>query len=227
MLPYIYIYTTFCNNLDVNMIVRQKTADAFATLRQLQPLWTHTHITPAWKLIVFNAIIRTRIFYTLETAELTNSQQRHLDTLCYRGLRKILKKPSTYIDRAWTHERLLRTANAIASAKNRKASRHIDFSHYYKLQRRKLLGHILLAPANNPSRKSVLTEEGTDLSELNPRKRVGRPRFTWFQEALKEAWETFSEEPFRVQEAITVLEERARRRAPPFQPREQINHRQG
>ena len=83
-----YLGTVFCNNLDVNMIVRQKTADASATLRQLQPLWTHAHISPAWKLIVFNAIIRTRIFYTLETAELTNSQQKQLDTLYYRGLRK-------------------------------------------------------------------------------------------------------------------------------------------
>ena len=107
----------FCNNLDVNMIVRQQIADASATLKQLQPLWTHPQISPAWKLIVFNAIIRTRVFYTLETAELTTSYQKHLDALYHRGRRKILKKPSTFIDRAWTHERLLRTANAIALAK--------------------------------------------------------------------------------------------------------------
>ena len=213
-----YLRTVFCNTLDVNMIVRQKIADASATLRQLQPLWTHQQISPAWKLIVFNATIRTRVFYTLETAELTHSHHKLLDTLYYRGLRIILKKPSKFIDKAWTHESLLRTANTIAQAKSRNASRRVDFSHDYNLQRRKLLGHLLRAPIHHPSRRSILTAEGTDLSELNPRKRVGRPRFTWFQETLKETWETFSVEPFRTQEAIPILEDLARRRAPPFQP---------
>ena len=211
-----YLGTIFCNNLDVNLIVRQKIADASATLRQLQPLWTHQNISPAWKLIVFNAIIRTRIFYTLETAELSHSHQKHLDTLYYRALRKILKKPSTFIDRAWTHERLLNTANSIAKATNKQAATHTDFSKYYKIQRRKLLGHLLRAPLNHPGRKAVLTEDGRDLSEINTRKRVGRPRYTWFQEALQEAWEEYSAAPFIISEAITHLEDLARRRTPPF-----------
>ena len=211
-----YLGTIFCQNLEVNTIIRQKLADAATTLRQLQPLWTHQQIPPAWKLIVFNAIIRTRIFYTLETVELTNSHQRLLDTLYYRGLRKILKKPSTFIDRAWTHERLLNTANSIARAANKQAATHTDFSKYYRIQRRKLLGHLLRAPVNHPGRKAILTEEGRDLSEISTRKRVGRPRYTWFQEALREAWEEFSAAPFNIPEAIPHLEELARRRTPPF-----------
>ena len=108
-----YLGATFHAKLDMGYILRLKTSDAAQTLRTLAPLWSDTHIATAWKLTVFNALIRTRIFYTLETLEITPSQQRRLDTLYFRGLRKILKKPSTYIDRAWTHERLLRTANQI------------------------------------------------------------------------------------------------------------------
>ena len=211
-----YLGTIFCNTLNVNVIVRQKLTEAAANLRQLQPLWTNQQIPPAWKLIVFNAIIRTRIFYTLETAELTPSHQKLLDTLYYRGLRKILKKPSTFIDRAWTHERLLRTANTIAKTKSKNASPHIDFSSYYRLQKRKLLGHLLRAPTDNASRRAILTEEGTDLIEQTTKKRVGRPRFTWFQETLREAWIEVSEEPFSPAEAIPTITAAAQRRASPF-----------
>ena len=87
-----YLGATFNASLDVNTIVRQKTAEATATMRALSPLWSDTHITTPWKLVVYKAVIRPRVFYTLETLELTPGQQRILDTLYFRGLRRILKK---------------------------------------------------------------------------------------------------------------------------------------
>ena len=106
-----YLGATFTATLDVGSILRQKTTEASATMRALQPLWKDTQISTSWKLVIYNAVIRTRVFYTLETLELTPGQQRILDTLYFRGLRKILHKRSTFIDRYWTHERLLRLAN--------------------------------------------------------------------------------------------------------------------
>ena len=147
------------------MITRQKFTEASQTLRLLMPLWSDNQISTAWKLVVFNAIIRSRVFYTLETLELTPSHQRTLDTLYYRGLRKILHKPATYIDRTRTHDRLLTLANQIAKRASRSApAKHQPFSTYYAQRRRRLLGYSLRAPNTNISRQAVLANEDHDLT---------------------------------------------------------------
>ena len=87
-----YLGAIFSATLDVGYIIRQKLTEATMTMRLLAPLWMDPHISTAWKLVVFNAVIRSRIFYTLETLELTLGQQRLLDTLYFRGLRRILRK---------------------------------------------------------------------------------------------------------------------------------------
>ena len=211
-----YLGATFHAKLDMSFIMRQKTSEAAQTLRVLAPLWTDPQITTVWKFTVFNAIIRTRIFYTLETLEITPSQQRKLDTLYYRGLRKVLKKPSTYIDRTWTHDRLLRTANQITRGQRHERPRHIPFSQYYHQRRIQLLGHLLRANRFNLTRQAVLTEEDIDRLDIRRKKRVGRPRNTWLQECIKNAWEKHTEAPFPENGAIPTLMELAIRRAPPF-----------
>ena len=211
-----YLGTVFSATLDVGMITKQRIMEASQTMRLLMPLWTDNHIPTAWKLVVFNAIIRSRIFYTLETVELTPSHQKILDTLYYRGLRKLLHKPATYIDRAWTHERLLNLANSTARQVSRTAARHQPFSQYYLQRRRKLLGHLLRAPETNICRQAVLTREDTDLTTQFRKKRVGRPRYTWLQESLKEAWEDLTNEENITEETIPTLKERALRRTAPF-----------
>ena len=87
----------FSAALDVGPIIRNKLTDAAATLRILTPLWKDQQIGAAWKLIVFNSVVRSRIFCTLDTLELIPSRQRTLGTLFFRGLRQILQKPSIYI----------------------------------------------------------------------------------------------------------------------------------
>ena len=126
-----YLGATFNTTLDVSSILRQKITETSATMRTLQPLWKDTQISTSWKLAVYNAVIRTRVFYTLETLELTPGQQKILDTLYFRGLRKILNKSSTYIDRYWTHERLLRLTNQHQRRVAPNTLKHISFSSYY------------------------------------------------------------------------------------------------
>ena len=211
-----YLGATFHAKLDMGHILRQKTSEAAQTLRTLAPLWSDTQISTAWKLTVFNAIIRTRIFYTLETLEITHSQQKNLDTLYYRGLRRILKKPSTFIDRYWTHERLLRLANQTTRQIRHDRPRHIPFSQYYHNRRLQLLGHLLRANRYNLCRQAVLTEEDVDRLDTRRKKRVGRPRNTWLQEGLKDAWAKHTVDPIPAEGSIGLLRDLAERRAPPF-----------
>ena len=211
-----YLGATFNTTLDINRIVRQKITDASATMRTLQPLWADNHISTSWKLVVFNAVIRSRVFYTLETLELTPGQQRILDTLYFRGLRKLLKKRSAFIDRYWTHERLLNLANQHQRRVAPNMLKHTSFSNYYKNRRRKLVGHLLRAPPHNLTRLSVLSPANIDRVDTRRKKRVGRPRYTWLYESMKEAWEQISEEPFTPETHFPILLELAQGRVQPF-----------
>ena len=211
-----YLGATFTTTLDINSIVRQKLTDASATMGTLQPLSTDNQISTPWKLVVYNAPVRFRVFYTLETLELTPGQQRTLDTLYFRGLRKILKKRSTFIDRYWTHERRLNLANQHQRRVAPNMIKHISFSNYYRIRRRKLLGHLLRAPPNNLTRLAILSRENIDRVDTRRKKRVGRPRYIWLYESLKEAWEQFSEEPFNQAIHFPALLDFALRRAQPF-----------
>ena len=211
-----YLGATFHAKLDIRFIMRQKLTDAAHVLRQLLPLWRDTHIPTRWKLIVFNSVVRSRIFYTLETLELTASHQKSLDTLYFKGLRKILHKPSTYRDRYWTHERLLQEANRHPQPAGNQQPKYIQFSKYYLLTKTKLLGHLLRAPPTNLCRRSILTEEGEDLISVLNKKRVGRPRFTWLQECIKDAWQQYTPQPLDLSIAVPELQACAIRRAHPF-----------
>ena len=122
-----YLGATFSAIMDVNNILRQRTAQASATMRTLKPLWADTQITTSWKLVIYNAVIRTKVFYTLETLELTEGQQKMLDTLVFKGLRRILRKKSTFIDRFWSHQRLLRLANTMSARVAPTFPKHISF----------------------------------------------------------------------------------------------------
>ena len=211
-----YLGATFTTTLDNNTILRQKLTDATATMRTLSPLWTDTHISTPWKLVVYNAVIRSRVFYTLETLELTTGQQRILDTLYFRGLRRILRKRSTFMDRTWTHARLLELANAQQRRVVHAVPKHMAFSTYYRLKRRKLLAHLLRAPPNNLCRLAVLTPNNLDRTDTGKKKRVGRPRYTWLQESIRDAWNTISEEAYDPERHFPLLLEAAIRRGAPF-----------
>ena len=137
-----------------------------------------------------------------------------MDILFFRGLRRILQKPSTFIDRAWMHERLFRAANSLTQ--NNPASRkYISFGLYYRQRRRKLWAHRLRAPPTNLCRLAILTPESLDLCNRRQKKRVGGPRYTWFDDSLTEAWQQFSPEAFEYERAYHTLLDLAQRRAPP------------
>ena len=218
-----YLGATFSATKDVGMIVRQKLTEATATMRVLAPLWSDQNISTAWKLVVFNAVVISRNFYTLETLELTQGHQRILDTMYFRGLRRILKKRATFIDRSWTHARLLHLANTLNAQVAPETPKHISLGDYYRLKRRKLVVHLLRAPVSNLSRRAILTPENRDLLDNFWKKRVGRPRYTWLQESLKDAGSQLApEEHYEHNRDFPVLLELAIRRAPPVLSKSRI-----
>ena len=87
-----------------------------AILKKLDIFWGKAQCNRSWKLRVFNAVITSKVLYGLETLEPTESAGRLLNTFQLKGLRKILKLHTTYIQRHNTNEYVYRRANETLNA---------------------------------------------------------------------------------------------------------------
>ena len=127
-----------------------------------------------WKLHVYNAIIRSKLLYGLETVHLTESMQKKKNAFQLRGMRRILGIDSTYVNRANTNESVLRKANE--EMKKYKPSRHEIklFSELVREKRIKLAGHILRTSEEDPLRQVSYKPNSANTFEIGKR-RVGRP----------------------------------------------------
>ena len=64
-----------------------------------------------WKLIIFDAVIKSKLMYGLESAQLNDSLKNKLDVFQLKGLRKILGLTTTFINRENTNALVYQKAN--------------------------------------------------------------------------------------------------------------------
>ena len=141
-----------------------------------------------WKLIVFDAIIRSQLLNGLETIHITKAVAKKLDAFQYRGLRKILGMSSTFISRANTNRRLLEVATATAYPKRGDDRKIIPFSTYHQERRFELLGHVLRCDSTDPLRQVSFVPESAYRVDYG-KKRPRRPRQTWLHYSKKYGYE--------------------------------------
>ena len=87
-------------NRKINEIIRS----FMAAWKNLDEYWIHGNTRIKDTIIVFNAIIRSKLMYGLESVQLNNNHISIINTVQIKGLRDILKITTTYVDR--THQRL-------------------------------------------------------------------------------------------------------------------------
>ena len=155
---------------------------------KLSAYWKATRASKKCKLIVFDAIIRSKLLYGLETIHLTQSLAKKLDAFQYRGLRKIMGMSSTFINRANTNQKLLEAASATAYPNPGDARKVLPFSKYHEERRVKLLGHILRSNDQDPMRQASFIPSSALRVDYG-KKRVGRPRQNWLMFSKKYAYE--------------------------------------
>ena len=64
--------------------------------KKLEDYWKHADCPLREKLIIYDAIVRTKLMYGLESAHLTETLKEQIDVLQRKGLRQIMKMPTTY-----------------------------------------------------------------------------------------------------------------------------------
>ena len=59
--------------------------------------WKHGDSSAKQKLIVYNEVIRSNLLYGLDAISVNSGVKKALDAFQMRGLRKIMKMPSTFL----------------------------------------------------------------------------------------------------------------------------------
>eukprot|EP00975_Prorocentrum_lima_P058079 12181543-Prorocentrum_lima.AAC.1 len=80
--------------------------------KKLDTFWLHSDCPVPFKLLVYDAVVRSKLLYGLESLQFTQCQMQMLDTFQLKGLRKILRMKTTFCDRSNTNDAVFQRANA-------------------------------------------------------------------------------------------------------------------
>ena len=211
----IYLGALLTDSADNHKEVIRRIGIVQATIKQLHPLWTQACTSVNWRLRVFDAVIKSKILYGLESIQLTQAEQSRLDALQMKTLRKILRVPTTFVDREWTNQKVIDTLE------HRFKYSHTKLSTRWKNNKTTLLGHILRAQHDDPMRE-VLFEPGTLRPRIEHCRRVGKPRTQWLIETCQDAYAQISpHDVFDINnlDHMNLLARWAHRRERPFHTR--------
>ena len=116
---------------DPSKEIAHRITDSMLTLSRLHMFFRHGDLSLKNKMIVYNAVIRTKVIYGLESIALNKDACKKLDAFYLKGLRKMLKVPTTYLveNRKYTNEHVLKLANEKAKAKECKPIVHLSTYH--------------------------------------------------------------------------------------------------
>lgn len=134
---------------------------------------------------MYDAIIRNKLLYGLETVQLIESQKREIDAFQMRGLRQIMKKTHThtYYNREHTNKHILEEASNVAYPRR---DRQINiFSEVYVKRKIKLAGSILRTDNNDPMRELTFEDNTAERRQDYGTRRQGRAKLNWVKETQK------------------------------------------
>ena len=174
--------------------IRKRISAAMAILKKLDIFWLKTQCSKKWKLLVYNAVITSKVLYGLETLEPTESASKLLNTFQLRGLRKILRLHTTYIQRQNTNDYVYQRANEIVNGATDGPTRKIKpLTEILEERKLRLLGHVLRRERQHPLHQTTFSTTSALPRETNYR-RVGRPRQFWTTNNMEKAWEIIKRE---------------------------------
>ena len=138
----------------------------------IEYFWRAINCPRHWKLQVFDAVIKNKLLYGLETVHLTQAMQKRVNALQLRGLRIILGMTTTFVNRANTNEKVIQKANEELVGYRSHNTRIKLFSDLLMERRAKLAGHIFRTPSFDPLRQVSYQPDSAQTFHIGKR-RVG------------------------------------------------------
>ena len=167
--------------------INTRVGTCMATLNKLHFFWKKSNCPIGFKLNVFDAVIRSKLVYSLEAVQLNPNMLQKMNAVQFRGLRRILGLEHTYVNRSNSNIKLLQEANKIKNPKP-KPNKHIrPFSEYVHVRQESLLKHIVRCSNLDPMRETTL-RYGSAMPRTIVNRRVGRPKQQWSTSVYQRLW---------------------------------------
>ena len=177
----VYLGSLLTDSFDNKAEIFNRLGDCIATANRMKLFWLKANTTVKWKIQIFNAIVRSKLLYGLECIQLTKAEISRLNAFQNKSLRRILRLPSTFIDRQATNERMYE------EIRNQYGCVFEHFGTTWKKANMRLFGHVLRSSPADPMNQVTL-----DGDNLRPRpvhaRRTGRPKVDWVLESYKDAY---------------------------------------
>jgi hypothetical protein len=183
-----YLGNEINKTVNIQLEILDKMLEVRRTWFKLKPCWKASGASKKRKLIIYDAIIRSKLLYALETIHLTQAMSKKLDAFQMHGIRRILQRSSTLVDRRNTNKVLLDEASSIAFPSRGDRRKMMPFSEFHMLRREKLLGHILRSDSSDPMRQISFLPVSAQRADYGT-KRVGKPRQNWLHHTKKHVYE--------------------------------------
>ena len=183
-----YLGVKLHNKTKPEMEIKDRIWQTTATWNRLHKYWKLGQCSKKRKLQVWNAVIRSKLIYALQTVYVSKAMRSKLNAFQNRGIRKILGWKSTYIERENTNAKLHKAANQILKQGNRQDDYVKQFEKVSKTIKKMQLtyfGHLLREPPSEPTRQAIIIGRHVNLAW---KKRVGRPRKHWTISLMQRAW---------------------------------------
>ena len=178
----VYLGTLLTDSFDNRAEILNRIGDCIATCRRLKLFWDKANTSIKWKIQVFTAIIRSKLLYGLECIQLTQNEISKLNAFQNKTLRRILKKPPTFIDREQTNLKMY------DEIRQEHGCHFEPFGDTWRKKKLKLLGHMLRSSRADPLNQVTFAADGLRPRSIDKR-RPGRPRLDWLTETYKDAFQ--------------------------------------
>ena len=98
-----YLGNEINKTVDIQREILDKMLEVRRTWFKLKRYWKASGASKKRKLIIYDAIIGSKLLYGLETIHLTQAMSKKLDAFQMHGIRRILQRSSTFVDRGNTN----------------------------------------------------------------------------------------------------------------------------
>jgi hypothetical protein len=104
-----------------------------------------------------DAVIRSKVLYGLESAQINEAELRKLTAFRLKGFRKVLKLDTTYVNRQSSHELVFNKVNSTIREEGCDAKLVKPFSEAYAERTLLLYQQLVAAPDNDPVKCTTIS----------------------------------------------------------------------
>ena len=188
---------------DASKEIQTRIASCNGTLQKMHMFFRHGDCTERTKMTVFDAVIRSKLMYGLESTALKSSILKQLDAFQMKGIRKIMRLPSSYADREMTNERALKIAHDRINKSHGKQIQIKRLSVLHRERRITTLAKLIKMKEQDPA--ASVTMDSSFIPHDHGVRRKGRPRIKWLDTTLEDMWEDMKQDNQDIRGSILNL----------------------